>query len=216
MMKIHYISGSGTDGNVYLVEAKKPVLIDTGIGLYVERTVENIKRIVSPEKIDKIVLTHRHFDHVGGASKLKEILNAKLYIHTDDAAALMEGDERSTGAWMYNGSLQRLNVERLNDEDVVDCGDVNLEVIHTPGHTIGSISLYEPKSKSLISGDTVFTHGGVGRWDMDTGNYDQLLSSLKKLSKMDVVNLYPGHGPYAEGNGKEHILLALKYLDYTG
>ena len=215
MMKIHYISGSGTDGNIYLVEAKKPVLIDTGIGWYVERTVENIKRIVPPEKIDKIVLTHRHFDHVGGASKLKEILNAKLYIHTEDAAALIEGDQISTHVGMYSGKLEKLNVERLNDGDVIDCGDVNLEVIHTPGHTIGSISLYEPISRSLISGDTVFTHGGVGRWDMDTGNYDQLLSSLKKLAKMDVVNLYPGHGPYAEGNGKEHILLALKYLDYV-
>ena len=82
----------------------------------------------------------------------------------------------------------------------------------TPGHTEGSICLLHGKSKTLFTGDTVFTGGSVGRWDLATGNYDQLVSSLEKLRKLDFENLYPGHGPYTEGDALEHVDLGLNAM----
>ena len=76
------------------------------------------------------------------------------------------------------------------------------EVIHTPGHTSGGICLWD--GVNLISGDTVFSHGGVGRTDIG-GNWDELRDSVLKLTKLDVINLFPGHGPIVEGNGLQHI-----------
>ena len=83
------------------------------------------------------------------------------------------------------------------------------EVIHTPGHTSGGICLWD--GENLISGDTIFAGGGVGRMDIG-GNYDDMKNSVEKLTKLDVRNIYPGHGPIVENNGKEHIKMSYSLL----
>lgn len=82
----------------------------------------------------------------------------------------------------------------LTDGAKIDLGDSTLRVIHTPGHTPGSICLYEAQSKSLFSGDTVFPYGSVGRTDLPGGSSRDLIRSISRLVKLDVSVLYPGHG----------------------
>jgi glyoxylase-like metal-dependent hydrolase (beta-lactamase superfamily II) len=85
----------------------------------------------------------------------------------------------------------------------------DFEVIHTPGHTKGGICLWD--GESLISGDTIFAGGGVGRMDIG-GDYNDMKNSVRRLTELDVKNIYPGHGPIVENNGKEHIRMSYSLL----
>ncbi len=212
-MDVHNVGGFGYDSNVYLIKCSKPIVVDTGTGqgLYFKKMIENIEKLCSLKSIKTIVLTHMHFDHTGGTEKLQKLTDANLFIHKDDASHIRIGDNVATGARMFGGSMEPLNTSITGDS--VDGGDVTLKVIHTPGHSPGSISLYEQESKSLFSGDTVFADGSTGRWDLIGGDYNQLLNSVKKLSKLDVKNLYPGHERFVEGNGNEHIMMALRFIE---
>ncbi|MDI6916776.1 MAG: MBL fold metallo-hydrolase [Thermoplasmatales archaeon] len=210
------MGGFGYDSNVYLIRCGKPIVVDTGTGqgVYFKKMVENIEKLCSLKSIKTIVLTHMHFDHTGGAGKLQKLTGAKVLIHRDDAGHLRIGDNVATGARMFGGSIEPLNVSNI--DNAVDGGDTALKVIHTPGHSPGSISLYEEKSKSLFSGDTVFADGSTGRWDLIGGNYNQLVESVRKLSKLDVKNLYPGHERFVENNGNEHVMMALRFIESLG
>jgi len=212
-MNVCSVGGFGYDSNVYLIKSSKPIIVDTGTGqgIYFKKMVENIEKFCSISSIKTIVLTHMHFDHTGGAGKLQRMTGAKVLIHRDDAGHVMTGDNVATGARMFGGSMEPLNASNI--DNAVDGGDVTLKVIHTPGHSPGSISLYEEKSKSLFSGDTIFADGSTGRWDLIGGDYNQLLNSVKKLSALDVKNLYPGHERFVEGNGNEHVMSALRFIE---
>lgn len=214
-MKVHFIMGIGFDANIYFIEAEKPILIDAGTGWNTAGAVKTIEDHIEPKEIDSIILTHRHIDHVGGAEELSKICDAQLYASPEEAAPLISGDRTTTGSTMFSIPLAKLDVEVINYGDTFNLGDEKLKIINTPGHTIGSISLYDEKSKSLFSGDTVFADGGVGRWDFETGNYKQLVQSIEMLLKMEPKNLYPGHGPYVEGIATEHIETSLKFLRYA-
>ena len=98
----------------------------------------------------------------------------------------------------------------------LDLGDAVFKVLETPGHTNGSICLLHEDTRTLISGDTVFAGGGVGRWDLETGNYQELLASVETLSRLDVGSFHPGHGPSAVVNAKEQIAASLDYLKQCG
>jgi len=214
-MKVHFIMGMGFDANIFFVEAEKPILIDAGTGWNTANAVKVIEEEIDPKDIDSIILTHRHIDHVGGAAELSHICHAQLYASVEEAPPLIQGDRATTGSTMFSIPLDKLDVSVLKYDDSVDLGDQRLKIIHTPGHTIGSISLYHEESKSLFSGDTVFADGGVGRWDFETGNYRQLLASIEMLRDMKPKNLYPGHGPCVEGDATEHIETSLKFLRYA-
>jgi glyoxylase-like metal-dependent hydrolase (beta-lactamase superfamily II) len=212
-MDVHNVGGFGYDSNVYLIKCSKPIIVDTGTGqgVYFKKMIENIEKLCGLKSIKTIVLTHMHFDHAGGASKLQKMSDADVLIHGDDAGHVRIGDNVATGARMFGGSMERLSVSNIGN--VVNGGDITLKVIHTPGHSPGSISLYEPESKSLFSGDTLFADGSTGRWDLIGGDQEQLLKSIRKLSTLDVKNLYPGHNRFVEGNGNEHIMMALRFIE---
>ena len=212
VLNVHQICGMGYDSNVYLVEATKPVLIDTGTGMRNNDTIKNLERFQTADKISKIILTHNHADHSGGASGLSEELGVKVYAHELAAQALVEGDGESTGAVMFGFKQPKLDVTFIEAGDTIDCGDFELEIIHTPGHSPGSISLYDKDSKSLFCGDLVFMDGGVGRWDLPGGNYRELVKSVGKILERDIDNFYPGHGPMNEGKAKKYIQLSYDYL----
>jgi glyoxylase-like metal-dependent hydrolase (beta-lactamase superfamily II) len=214
-MKVHFIMGLGFDANVFFIEAEKPVIIDAGTGRNIEGVVKEIEQHIDAKAIDSVILTHRHIDHVGGAAELSKICDSQLYASIDEAPPLQQGDRTTTGSTMFNIPLDKLDVSILNYNDSFDLGDEKLKILHTPGHTVGSISLFHEKTGSLFSGDTVFTGGGVGRWDFETGSYKQLLASIEMLKDLGPKNLYPGHGPYAEGDATEHIETSLKFLRYA-
>lgn len=204
------------DSNIYVISAEKTVVLDAGTGNRHDGVLANIKGIIDPEDIDTLILSHRHFDHSGGAEKLQRALNAEILVHEEAAQALREGDDITTAARAFGCPFPRLEVRSLREGDFVDLGNARLKVLHTPGHSICSMALLHEESKTLFSGDTVYTDGGIGRWDLPTGNHPELVISLRRLSELDVVNLYPGHGPHAEGDAGRHLAMGLRNAEMWG
>ena len=199
---INFILGYNIDSNCYLVNNN--VLVDTGAGDNKDYLFSKIREMGSdPENIELIINTHCHFDHIGGNYLFP---NAKVAVHKLDAASMKNKDSLGTSlsAFDINENNSKVDIE-LEDGDEI----AGFKVINTPGHTAGGICLWD--GENLITGDTIFAGGGAGRWDIG-GDYESLKNSVHKLTKLDVVNLYPGHGPIAEGNGKDHINLSYRYL----
>lgn len=197
---ITMIEGIGFDSNIYLFD---DVIVDTGTGENFEYVLNSIKNagFNIAEDIRRIVNTHCHFDHTGG----NHFFNAKIAIHEKDAPALENGDINATAAYMFGKPLEPVKVDfHLKEGDKIN----DFEVIHTPGHTIGGICLYD--GETLISGDTVFADGGFGRFDIG-GDINMLKTSIEKLSELDVEYLLPGHGP-AVSNGSEHINMSYRII----
>lgn len=206
-MNVTRLLGFGFESNVYLILAEKIAVIDTGTGFYIRNLVEGLKRYVEPKDVEYIILTHEHFDHTGGAKALKDICNARICMHEMGAEVLEKGLDWS--ASFFGAKQPRTSVDiKLHGGEVIDLGNVKLNVIYTPGHSKGSICLYEEKTKSLFSGDTIFAHGGIGRTDFYGGDSFQLIQSIKRLKKLDIRNLYPGHGDYIVGDASKHIEMA--------
>lgn len=193
------IEGKGFDCNVYLFE---DVLVDTGTGENIDYIFKSIKQAgVNPDDLSLIVNTHNHYDHIGG----NRYFDLKVAMHHEDALAMEKGDDMATAATMFGKSLGKMKVDwKLQEGDKIH----DFEVLHTPGHTRGGICLYD--GKTLISGDTVFADGGFGRMDL-AGSVKDMRESLRRLSALEVENLLPGHGPYAD-EGSGHIQLAYKIL----
>lgn len=190
---ILFIPGYNMDSNCYLID---DMLVDTGTGLNAENLLSRIESHgIKRDDISLIVNTHCHFDHIGGNYLFED---ADIAVHEIDAMSMRNRDDLGTSMNAFENPLNsRVDID-LKDGDTLR----GFKVIHTPGHTGGGICLWD--GTNLISGDTVFSHGGVGRWDIG-GNFDDLKNSVYKLTQLDVVNLFPGHGPIVEGNGKEHI-----------
>ncbi|MBC7107829.1 MAG: MBL fold metallo-hydrolase [Methanomassiliicoccales archaeon] len=210
-MSVHCLPGVGLDSNIYVVTGNDPFIVDTGTGIHIRQVIDQISRVISPQKIGRIVLTHRHYDHIGGARFLMKEFGAEVYIHNLDAPPLREGDGWATLSELGGIKTEPIDVKSIREGDVFSSGDHEFRVYHTPGHTAGSIVLFDDITGSLICGDTVFV-GSVGRWDLPSGDYDELVKSLHRLLSLDAVNLYPGHGPFSLGDAKHQILSALRCL----
>lgn len=193
------IEGTLFDSNIYILG---DTVVDTGTGMNPGNLMSRIRGAgVEPGSIKHIVNTHCHFDHTGG----NRLFDADIAIHSLDAEALREGDDAKTVAYMFSASMEPMEVAvEIGDGDFI--GD--FEIIHTPGHTPGCICLYD--GRSLISGDTVFADGGFGRVDVG-GDINELAKSIKKLMKLDIEYLFPGHGPWVD-NGSRHVELAAAFL----
>jgi hydroxyacylglutathione hydrolase len=210
-MNVHHLPGRGFDSNIFLVTGEDPFLIDAGTGANTQSVLDWIEKLVDSMNIGRIILTHRHYDHVGGAAKLARALGATVLIHELDAGPIANGDSWGTQASMFGEAMEAVEVESLKEGDIISTGERDFLIMHTPGHSVGSLSLFCEGDGTLISGDTVFV-GGVGRWDLPTGDYDDLIGSLIRLERLEVKDLYPGHGPCAKGNALWHLRDALECL----
>jgi glyoxylase-like metal-dependent hydrolase (beta-lactamase superfamily II) len=146
-------------------------------------------------KLKLIVLTHGHIDHVSGATPLKRLTGAPILMNPKDQPLLDTLDRDA--AWIGVDPPEPVEVDReLAHDDWIELGSIKARVIHTPGHTEGSVCLYMPTEKKLIAGDTLFM-GSVGRTDLPGGSYDQLMRSLRErvLALPDDTAVIPGHGP---------------------
>lgn len=199
------------DSNMYIIDGEKPILVDCGTGFKVEKNIAAILDHLDGRRLQAIVLTHRHFDHVGGAAAISRATGATLYAGEADAVPLRAGDSKSTLGTDFGGSIPSLDVIGLKDGDVLDTGLHILQVVATPGHTIGSISLHEKATKTIICGDTLFVNG-VGRYDVPTSSREDLVGSLRRLHALQAEHMYPGHGPSFHGRVSEQTAIGLMML----
>ncbi|MCL2031976.1 MAG: MBL fold metallo-hydrolase [Methanomassiliicoccaceae archaeon] len=192
-MAVHQInSGMTPDSNMYLVIGSRTVLIDAGTGIESRRNIAKIKDILKERRLDMIILTHFHFDHVGGLADLLDEFGSEAFAGAGDAPFIANGDPEYILPGLFGGDIGPAEVTELMEGDMIDLGEHRLRVINTPGHTCGGICLYDEVTHSLFSGDTVFGYG-VGRTDFPSGSAEELIRSLKKLSGIDIGTLYPGH-----------------------
>jgi hydroxyacylglutathione hydrolase len=178
--------------NCYILgdeETKQGVVIDPGgDSEIIEAHLKKLKL-----KVKYIILTHGHIDHIGALSQLKKATGAAILIHSKDSAMLHDPSQNLS---LFSGARTVApRADRLLEEgDIIQCGKIKLEVLHTPGHTPGGISLLT--DKMILTGDALFC-GSIGRTDFPGSSHQNLISSIKSklLSKDDDFVIYPGHGP---------------------
>ncbi len=171
--------------------SREAIVIDPGDEI--ESILEVLRR--NSFTVKQIVVTHAHIDHVGGAMRLKAATGAPILLNQNDTALLKMLDVQA--AWLGMRSPGRVNIDgSLREGDVVRAGSHEAQIIHTPGHTEGSICLLLASEKMLISGDTLFA-GSIGRTDLPGGSYKKIIDSLhnKLLALPDETIVIPGHGP---------------------
>ena len=188
------------ESNTFWLSARKNAVVDLG-------SVMTAKQLPLDEACC-IILTHLHYDHTAALDGLKLSGKTVVMMHEADAKAI---GTSASAAHFFGARAPKFHVDTvLTDGAEIDLGDSTLRVIHTPGHTPGSICLYEVQSKSLFSGDTVFPYGSIGRTDLPGGSSRDLIRSISRLVTLDVSVLYPGHGEVTANNVNEQIKQSLK------
>lgn len=206
------VRGQGFECNSYLIKDTTWVLVDVGTDHDVETLVKSISGQDGIEKVKKIVLTHTHFDHAGGVAEMGRLTGAEILVHPLEGNRISKGDFAVASAEMFGSTMKPFKWSPLDEDSSINTGSAIFKVLHLPGHSEGSLGLWDEKTRSLITGDTVFADGGIGRYDLPTGNYDQLKSSIERIAGMDVRDLYPGHGREILGNGSKHIAMSLQSM----
>lgn len=173
------------DGNVYFLNLGKKIIIDTSSKENRYTLAMALKPVVNPSDVDIVILTHFHYDHIGNIDLFS---NAKFYASYDEIDAFKKNS--------YGAVLNQEIEEKLKKIELLAIPKhlESLEVIHTPGHTVGSICLWYKEKKILFSGDTLFDKRIFGRTDLPTSEPDKMMASIIKLAKHAHYEiLCPGH-----------------------
>ncbi|MCX8117656.1 MAG: MBL fold metallo-hydrolase [Desulfobacterota bacterium] len=187
--------------NTYLIETDKIALIDPGHLHRLPNLFDQMERDgVSPERIDLVIATHSHPDHLEGLEAFVE-RPVKIAMGLEE-----EGYLQGSGKHLYEmmgHPLPSLRIDFFLKEGEFFLGRERFFVYHTPGHSPGSLTLYWPAQKALFTGDLVFS-GGVGRTDFPGGNGKELMRSIERMARLEIEWLLPGHGEVVQG--KEWVL----------
>jgi hydroxyacylglutathione hydrolase len=158
--------------------------------------IEDILAVIREHRLEvkQIVITHAHIDHVGGAMKLRAATGAPILLNQNDYALLKMLDVQA--AWLGMAAPGEVAIEgSIGDGESLRTGSLTANVLHTPGHTEGSVCLYFPAEKLLIAGDTLFARS-IGRTDLPGGSFEKIMRSLhdRVLTLPDETVVIPGHG----------------------
>ncbi|MCE5215114.1 MAG: MBL fold metallo-hydrolase [Methanobacterium sp.] len=196
--------------NLFLIKTKKPschsylilgekmsILIDSGINENFKILKRDLERIgVNISHLNMVLNTHEHVDHFGANRHLQSKVSitthryaATKIVSADDEVILCRAHGENPTGYHVHMWLENLNV--------LDLGDWFLKILHTPGHTSGSLCIYEPRKRVLISGDTVFAKGTISDIS-SSGSYGEYINSLARLNTMKIDLLLPGHGSVSE------------------
>jgi len=204
------------DCNIYLISDENSgdiAIFDTGNGLSLKDLFEGMEKVnLDYVNIKKVFITHEHVDHVLGLYPLMKIMEKtppEIFAYGKTAKILKEGDEAQIfpGNLGISPSMFEVDIIPLKVTDLKEGKEIevfsgfNFQIHYTPGHSLGSISFYEPSKKVLIPGDLVFSGGSFGRYDFPGGSLKILQNSIKYVSDLDVKYLLPGHmGISDDGN----------------
>lgn len=180
--------------NCYLLKdakTKKAIIVDPGDdGEYIERIISDHGCSISG-----IFATHGHFDHLLSVTELKLAYHAPFYIHKDDQFLVKKMDYSAKHFLGITPDPTPEIDSYLVDGEKIAIGGSYLDIIHSPGHTPGSICLYSPDNSFVLTGDLIFANGAVGRTDFSYSDPKKLQSSLKKIFRLgDKIKIFPGHG----------------------
>ena len=191
-MKVETVVVGALETNCYLVYCENTLecaVVDPGAD------PGKIIRTIAEKEVKPVVLvnTHGHVDHVGANKDIKDHYDVPLLIHSEDVP-MLQNVLLSEIAFLLGAQASPDPDSFLNEGDEVRFGEASLRVLHTPGHSRGSVSLQG--EGILLSGDTLFC-GGVGRTDLPGGSWDELIRSIQeKIFTLDgKTHVYPGHGP---------------------
>ena len=202
-------SGYAELTNCYIIQdenTKEAMVIDPG------GEADKIIKMLNILEADLkyIYLTHCHGDHIGALKELNDLKGGKILIYRDDEEGLYNKNISLTD-YIGMDEVKLRETSRVDDGDKIHLGDLEFIVIHTPGHTAGSSSLYCEKEKLLFSGDTLF-YGTWGRTDLPTSNFQDIINSIttRLLVLPDDTIVYPGHGKSTMIKEERPIYMDLK------
>ena len=172
-------------------QSQEAIVVDPGddIAEIVAILEKHVLRVMA------IVITHAHIDHIGGAAKLKALTGAPVLMNVNDQELYDHMDIQA--AWLGIEPPSRTEIDTvLRDSDTLKLGPAEFHILHTPGHTQGSTSIWVPSENKLVAGDTLF-RDSIGRTDLPGGNPRQILRSIedKLLRLPEETIVIPGHGP---------------------
>ena len=192
-MRIRVICPYSFGANTYLlISGTHALVVDPAV------SVEAISAVLSEEgaTLDGILLTHGHFDHTTSVDTVRDAYQIPAYIHSHDAVMLEDAHKSAFYTFFQKECTHRKAERTLADGDVIELGDEWITVIHTPGHSGGSVCFL--CGDILVSGDTLFADS-VGRTDLWSGSTAELRASLDSLAALDgSITIYPGHGEPAK------------------
>ncbi len=195
-MKITYFTFNPFSTNCFIASSgKSAVIVDPSCESQTE--VDTVIRFLKSEHLipERILLTHAHIDHIFGCAALSNRFNTPVWVHPDDAPLI---EKAPLQAQMFGLTFdpQSFDTELFSDDDTIEFGETKWSILHTPGHSPGSVSFFDPEDRSVIAGDVLF-RGSIGRTDLWQGSLPVLMRSIfQQLVPLgNDVTVYSGHGP---------------------
>lgn len=185
---------TANNSNTYLIDGEKKILVDPGHYHLMTHIREGLSELsMTLEDINLVIITHAHSDHIEGIEAFSEA-STLIAVNKED----MEPLQGITHQLIQPDNTIDPKINMFLKEGDLQVGDLTFRVIHSPGHSPGSICLYWPEHKVLFTGDVIFNQG-IGRTDLHGGNGSLLKQSIIRLSQLDVEYVLPGHGPIVSG-----------------
>jgi len=188
------------DCNTYVIKDKTTIIIDTGLTQFLPELLQDLSQDgIDPKDIDVITNTHLHGDHCWANEAFKKVSGAKIVLHPSQKDSWDKTVNQTSR--FFGLPAVEFTPDSFFDDNKLNTGEVEFELIPSPGHSPDSICFHCPSQKVLICGDVIFNQN-TGRVDLPGGNASQLKQSIERLSKLDIEYLLPGHMDIVVGREK--------------